>query len=181
VRWQVHGERVIYDSEWVRLALVDVEIPGGERFDHHVVRVPNHASGTVVHDRDREGVLLLWRHRFITDSWGWEIPAGGLEPGEDAAAGAVRETIEETGWRPERLRPLVTFHPANGLSDHTFHTFVADGAVRIGEPSDIGEAERIEWVPTSELRRILRDGEMRDGLSLTAITYALAFGELDSA
>jgi 8-oxo-dGTP pyrophosphatase MutT (NUDIX family) len=181
VRWHVHGERVLYDSEWVRLALVDVEVPGGERFDHHVVRIPNHASGTVVHDRARASVLLLWRHRFITDSWGWEIPAGGLEPGEDALDGAVRETIEETGWRPEGLRPLVTFHPANGISDQTFHTFVADRAVWVGEPSDMGEAERVEWVPTSELRRILRDGEMRDGLSLTAITYALAFGELDDS
>jgi 8-oxo-dGTP pyrophosphatase MutT (NUDIX family) len=178
VRWQVHGERVLYDSDWVRLALVDVEIPGGERFEHHVVRIPNHASGTVVRDRDR-GVLLLSRHRFITDTWGWEIPAGGLDPGEDAAEAAVRETIEETGWRPEGLRPLVTFHPANGISDQTFHTFVSDGAVRVGEPTDFGEAERVEWVPVSELRRIVRDGEMRDGLSLTAITYALAFGELD--
>ena len=26
--------------------------------------------------------LLLWRHRFITDTWGWEIPIGGIEPGE---------------------------------------------------------------------------------------------------
>jgi len=177
VRWQVHGERSLYDSEWVRLTLVDVEIPGGERFDHHVIRFPNHASGTVVHDPER-GVLLLWRHRFITDTWGWEIPAGGLEPGEDPAAGAVRETIEETGWRPEGLRPLVTFHPSNGISDQTFHTFVADGAVRVGEPTDIGEAERVEWVPTVEVRRILRDGEMRDGLSLTAVACALAFGAL---
>ena len=86
VRWQVHGERVLYDSDWVRLALVDVEIPGGERFEHHVVRMPNKAAGTVVHDPDR-GVLLLWRHRFITDTWGWEIPAGGIDPGETPEAG----------------------------------------------------------------------------------------------
>ena len=75
MRWQVHGERTIYDSEWVRLTLADVEIPGGERFEHHVVRMPNNAAGTVVLDPER-GVLLLWRHRFITDTWGWEIPAG---------------------------------------------------------------------------------------------------------
>ncbi|MDQ1382291.1 MAG: hypothetical protein QOJ71_3010, partial [Actinomycetota bacterium] len=43
---------MLYDSDWVRLSLVDVEIPGGERFDHHVVRMPNKAAGTIVHDRD---------------------------------------------------------------------------------------------------------------------------------
>jgi hypothetical protein len=31
----------------------------------------------------------------------------------------------------------------------------------------------------SELRRIVRDNEMRDGLSLTAVLYAFAFGHLD--
>src|SRR3989442_683368 len=75
VRWTVHGERSLYESEWLRLVLVDVEIPDGDRFEHHVIRFPNHAAGTVVRDPDR-GVLLLWRHRFITDTWGWEIPAG---------------------------------------------------------------------------------------------------------
>ena len=44
------------------------------------------------------GVLALWRHRFITDTWGWEIPAGRLEAGETAEQAARRETLEETGW-----------------------------------------------------------------------------------
>ena len=32
MEWTVHGERTIYDSEWMRLALVDVELPSGARF-----------------------------------------------------------------------------------------------------------------------------------------------------
>jgi hypothetical protein len=36
--WIEHGERAIYDSPWVSLHLVDVEVPGGHRFEHHVVR-----------------------------------------------------------------------------------------------------------------------------------------------
>ena len=178
MQWTVHGERSLYDSEWVRLVLVDVEIPGGDRFEHHVVRVPNTAAGTVVRDPER-GVLLLWRHRFITDTWGWEIPAGGMNPGETPEQAAARETLEETGWQPGPLRPLVHFMPSNGISDQIFHTFVADSAQRVGEPTDVGESERIEWVPVDELRRIVRDNEMYDGMSLTAVAYALAFGELD--
>src|SRR5262245_18038432 len=81
VRWTVHGERALYESEWVELLLADVEIPGGDRFEHHVVRLPRKASGTIVHDPDR-GLLLLWRHRFITDTWGWELPAGLIDEGE---------------------------------------------------------------------------------------------------
>lgn len=174
MRWTVHGERTLYDSDWVRLALVDIEIPDGPRFEHHVVRVPRPAAGVVVHDADR-GLLLLWRHRFITDSWGWEIPAGGLDPGETPEQGAVREVLEETGWRPGPLRPLAVYHPSNGLVDQTFHLFVADGASYVGEPSDATESERIEWLAVDDVRAAVRAGKVRDGLSLTALSMALLF------
>jgi 8-oxo-dGTP pyrophosphatase MutT (NUDIX family) len=173
VRWTVHGERVIYDCDWLTLALTDVEVPGVRRFEHHVVRMPNKAAGTVVHDPDR-GFLLLWRHRFITDSWGWEVPAGHIDPGESPEQAAHRETIEETGWEPGPLRPLIDYFPTNGLTDQVFHCFIADGARQVGEPSDPTESERIEWVDLTEVRRIVRDRRMLDGLSLTAVLFALA-------
>src|SRR6187401_624581 len=72
VRWTVHGERTLYDSDWMRLTLVDVELPSGERFEHHVVRFPEPASATVVRDSER-GILLLRRHRFTVDSFDWEV------------------------------------------------------------------------------------------------------------
>ena len=177
MRWTVHGERELYDSEWMRLVLVDVEIPGVDRFDHHVVRYPQPASGTVVRDRDR-GVLLLWRHRFITDTWGWEIPAGRIEIGETPVEAAARETLEETGWRPGPLERIGSYAPSNGSSDQIFHVFVADGATHEGDPSDIGESERIEWVAASEVRRLIAEGALTDGLSLTALLWAMAFDHI---
>lgn len=173
MRWTVHGERSIYDSEWMRLALVDVEIPGVQRFDHHVVRYPQPAAGTVVHDPDR-GVLLLWRHRFITDTWGWEIPAGRIEVGETPEQAAARETLEETGWRAGPLTKLGAYAPSNGSSDQMFHVFVADGAEHVGDPTDVSESERIEWVQVDKLRRLMAEGGFTDGLSLTSLLWALA-------
>jgi 8-oxo-dGTP pyrophosphatase MutT (NUDIX family) len=174
MRWTVHGERSLYESDWVNLRLVHIEIPGQERFEHHVVRMPHEAAGAVVHDQDR-GLLLLWRHRFITDTWGWEIPAGKIDAGESPAEAASRETLEETGWAPGALRHLVTYQPTNGLSDQRFHLFLADGAKHVGEPTDPGEAERVEWVPMHDVRAIAQRGQMADGLSLTAVLYALTF------
>jgi 8-oxo-dGTP pyrophosphatase MutT (NUDIX family) len=49
---------------------------------------------------DAAGRLLLLRVRDparpAADPW-WEVPGGGLKPGEDAAATVVREVAEETG------------------------------------------------------------------------------------
>ena len=179
MRWTVHGERMLYESEWVSLGLADIEIPGGPRFEHHVVRAPQKAAGVVVHDTER-GVLLLWRHRFITDTWGWEIPAGRIDAGETAVGAAAREVLEETGWRPGPLSPLVDYHPSNGISDQTFHLFSAEGAEYVGEPADATESERIAWLPVDEVRERVSRGEVTDGLSLTAVLFALAFGPLAS-
>jgi 8-oxo-dGDP phosphatase len=171
VRWTVHGERTLYDSDWMRLALVDVELPSGERFEHHVVRFPQSASGTVVRDPQR-AILLLRRHRFTVDKLAWEVPAGRAEPGESPEDTARRETAEETGWRPGRMRSLGSFHPLPGAADQAFHLFLADGAEQIGEP-DPDEAPQVEWLPESDVRRMLRDGSITDGLSLVALYRAL--------
>lgn len=176
MRWEVHGERPIYESEWIRLMLVDVEIPGERRFDHHVVRMPRQAAGTVVRDPDR-GFLLLWRHRFVTDTWGWEIPAGMIDHGETPEDAAHREALEETGFEPGPLRRLFAYHPSNGLSDQRFHVFQADSARHVGDPTDPSESERVAWVSPTDLRRAVRGEQIGDGLSLTALLWVLAFEE----
>jgi len=168
MKWIVHGERIIYDSEWIRLALTDIEIPRGPRFDHHVVRMPSEAAGTVVDDPDR-GVLLLWRHRFATDTWGWEVPAGRVDPGETPLQAAARETLEETGWQAGPLRQIGRYFPQNGNSDGVFNLFLTESATYVGDPSDPSESERIEWVTWPTIRAEIAAGRVADGLSLTAL------------
>lgn len=175
-RWTDRGDTVIYDSDWVRLVTTDVVMPDGTQVDHHVVRMPHPAAGTIM-VRDGE-VLLLWRHRFITDTWGWEIPAGAVDDGESPAEAAVREAREESGWRPESVTQLCAFHPASGVLDQTFHVFAADDPVEVGAPTDINEAARVEWVPVDAARSLYVNGEITDGLTFAAFGYALAAGVL---
>ncbi len=178
MRWTVHGERVIYDSPWLRLALTDIEIPNGPRFEHHVVRATADAAGTIITDTER-GVLLLWRHRFTTDTWGWEIPAGRIDDGETPAEAAAREAYEETGWRPGPVELLFSYNPYNGVSDAVFHIFAATDAVHVGDPTDASESERIEWVAWSSLRVEITERRVLDGLSLTALLWVLALAPPD--
>jgi 8-oxo-dGTP pyrophosphatase MutT (NUDIX family) len=177
MQWTVHGERALYESEWVRLTLVDVEIPGGERFEHHVVRSTAPAAGTIVFDPDL-GVLLLWRHRFIPDVWGWEIPAGRVDEGESVSEAAVREAFEETGWQPGPVTKLVSFYATPGLSDQQFNIFLAAGATHVGDPVDASESERVEWVSIERLRAEIAAGRVVDGLSLNGLLYALALDHI---
>ncbi len=99
---------------------------------------------------------------------------GGSNPGRRRAA-AARETLEETGWQPVGLTPLLSYHPASGLSDQRFHLFAAGDAVEIGDPTDVSESERVEWVPIDRVADAIRGGEIVDGMSLVGLLHLLAF------
>ena len=169
-RWTVHGTRSVYESETVRLELSEVELPDGARVDHYVIRVPFDVVSLVVRDVDR-GILLIWRHRFITDRWVWDVPAGKVAPGEAPAAAAARATLEETGWQAGPVRPVGTYHPSPGISDQRFDVFVTDTAEQVADPNP-NEVERVEWVSVDRVRQLLRNGDL-DGLSLTSLLWVL--------
>ncbi|MCD2186189.1 NUDIX hydrolase [Actinomycetospora soli] len=159
LRTIVRGERTVYDSPWVRLTLVDVEPPNHQRFEHHVVRLARVVAAAVVNDVDE--VLMMWRHRFAVDRWGWELPGGITEPGEEPAATAAREFEEETGWRPTGpMRHLISFQPMPGMVDTPHEVWTAEGAKKVGEPSDAEEAAIIEWVPLANIPEMVRRGEI---------------------
>ncbi|MDH6132849.1 8-oxo-dGTP pyrophosphatase MutT (NUDIX family) [Kitasatospora sp. MAA4] len=170
--WLIHGERTVYDNPWVKLTLVDVEPPGVERFEHHVVRL-QHVAITAVLD-DQERVLMLWRYRFVPGRFGWELPGGILDAGEDAASAAAREVEEETGWRPASVEHVVTYQPMVGMVDSPHEIFVARGATLVGEPTDAEEAGRIAWIPLADVPQLMARDELLGSGTLVALLHLLA-------
>lgn len=168
----MHGERVIYDNPWVQLGLSDVELPGGERFEHHVVRLKAAAMVVLVDDADR--VLLLWRHRFVVNRWGWELPGGLVDDGESPAGAAARELLEETGYRAATLRHVTRFQPMVGMVDSWHDVYVGEGPVRVAEPTEATEMARMEWVPLAEIPGLIADGRVWNSGTLVGVLHVIA-------
>jgi 8-oxo-dGDP phosphatase len=170
-RWRTFGERTIYDSPWVWLGQIDVELPDGERFWHHVVRLPRAALMVLLDEQDR--VLLLWRHRFLPDRWGWEVPGGLIDEDEEPAEAAIRELEEETGYRAGQVEQLVMFQPMVGSVDSEHFVFMGREPERIGEPTDTGEVARLEWVPLKSVPQMIATGDIWNAGSLVALMRVL--------
>jgi len=92
-----------------------------------------------------------------------------IEVGESPKQAAAREAEEETGWRPGQLRLLVASQPSNGSIDTVHYIFHAEAAERVGEPADISEAERVEWVPLSEVASLIAKGKIVSGPTLIGL------------
>ncbi len=171
VEWTVHGERRVYSNPYVNLCLVDVEQPDGRRWEHHVVRLRSLAAVVLVNQRDR--VLLMWRHRFITDSWGWELPMGLIEDGETPEQAARRELIEETGYEAAELLPLVYGQPANGITDSEHFVFLAEDARKVAEPTELNESDRLEWIEMDKILGMIDRREISSSASLIGLMRVL--------
>jgi predicted NUDIX family NTP pyrophosphohydrolase len=105
-----------------------------------------------------------WRNR---DVGAWMIPKGGLEPGEDAAAAALREYEEELGTAPVGTpRPLCRVRQAGGKWVEAFalegdldaertvsNRFEMEWPPRSGRLQSFPEVERAAWFSMEEARR----------------------------
>jgi 8-oxo-dGTP pyrophosphatase MutT (NUDIX family) len=90
----------------------------------------------------------------------YELPGGYLDPEEDPMTCAAREVEEETGWRPHSMEKLVTFQPMVGTIDQENVVFLARGADFMGTTPDVNEAERIAWIPLSQISQHMEDGSI---------------------
>lgn len=171
--WQTFGERTIYDNRWVKLGLVDVQAPSGERWDYHVVHLSRIAIALIVDEQDR--ALMLWRYRFPTDQWGYELLGGLVEEGEEPAATAAREAAEESGWRPiGEPERLISFEPLPGQLTAPVDVFLWRASERIGEPTETEEVGRIEWVPLAHVPELAAQQRILGSGALVPLLYYIS-------
>ena len=93
-----------------------------------------------------------------------------VDPGEEPIEAARRELLEETGFASDRWTSLGSVAPNPAFLTNRCHHFLAEGAVRRGEPAlDGGEDIVVRLVPLADLAARIRAGEVDHALVLTAI------------
>jgi 8-oxo-dGTP pyrophosphatase MutT (NUDIX family) len=140
-----HGDEISYTY---------IDHPGA------VFVVPATASGEV---------LLIRQYRYPVREWCWEVPAGGVEAGEDGAAAAARELAEELGAVSFHIRPVATFWASNGISNQRSQVYLADEVIVGQNRPERTELLRIVAVPQHEALRMAHAGEITDGQSALAL------------
>jgi hypothetical protein len=110
----------------------------------------------------------------VQDRWGWELPGGLIDEGEEPAETAARELEEQTGYRAGRVEHFITFQPMVGMVDSEHVVFVGKDPERIGEPTETTEVERMEWVPLASVPGLIAAGEIWNSGTLVALLRLLA-------
>lgn len=147
-----------------------------------------HAVAVLPYDPGRDAVVLIEQFRIGAlgaglAPWLLEIVAGIIDPGEDAAAVAARETEEECGCRVSALEPVQTWLSSPGCTSETVTLFI--GRVDAGAVSGIhgldAENEDIRplVLPAADLFARMRAGRLDNATILIAAQWlALNHGDL---
>jgi 8-oxo-dGTP pyrophosphatase MutT (NUDIX family) len=133
-----------------------------------IVHFANLAVGVIAVDED-DRVLLVGQHRYALDEYSWEIPEGGVPPGESALEGARRELREETGVEASDWTELARSHLSNSVSDELAILYLATGLTSGVATPDGTEALDVRWLPFDDVLAMTLDGRITDALTVLAV------------
>ena len=114
---------IVYKSRVFAVEIERRRFPDGREHDVVIVR---HAPVAVLVPVTGDGrVVLVRQYRAPIDRVTWELPAGGVNPGESPEEAARRECEEETGLVPHALERLGQWYPVPGYCDELMIFFRA--------------------------------------------------------
>ena len=166
--WLRHGRRISYENAWITVWHDDVTRPDGGAGIYGVVHFANLAAGVVALD-EHDRVCLVGQHRYTLDEWSWEIPEGGVPPGEAPLDGIRRELREETGVEATEWVELARVHLSNSISDEAGVLYLATHLTHGDATPEPTEQLEIRWLPFDEALAMTLDGRITDALSIIGL------------
>jgi ADP-ribose pyrophosphatase len=169
VPWRTRSSHVVYRNPWIRVEEDQVELPDGRTTTYGVVRCGPCVG--VLPFRDPETVVLIRQYRYVARGVYWEMPTGGVHPGEALEDAAQRELREETGYTAARLMPLVSYHTSKSVVDETASLFWAEGLASAPSPPDETEFIEVRPMPFAQALHMVETGEIKDSMTVIAVLH----------
>ena len=168
---EVISSTLSYEGPLFRV-YTDKIIENGRELTRDVVRHNGSVVILAVDDAKskRDPMIVMERqYRHAAKEFLLEVPAGKMEEGEDALAGAKRELLEETGFKAKRWRKMVRYFASPGFLGEFMQVFVAEGLTLGDAQPEYDEQIEIEMMPLSKLLSMIDEGKIHDGKTLISV------------
>lgn len=162
----LHTESV-YKGRVVNLRVDTVELPSGRKTKREIVE---HGQCVAIVAIDaQENVILVRQFRKPVEGSLLEVPAGGVDPGEEPSDCARRELEEETGYSAQNLAYLGGFYTSPGFCTEYMHLFLATGLEPGEQAPEADETIEVIHIPLVKIPELITSGEICDAKSITGL------------
>jgi ADP-ribose pyrophosphatase len=162
--------RFVYENRWMRVREDTIRRRDGSTGIYGVVEKPDFVVIVPVDDDGQ--VHLVEQYRYPVKGRYWELPQGSWEqePGADPMEMARGELRQETGLDATKMTYVGHLFEACGYSNQGYHIFLATGLRRGDADPEHEEQDLVTRdFALSEVERMIRDGEIKDGTTVAAL------------
>ncbi len=167
------SSQLVYDGRAVKLRVDTVRMPGGRETSREIVE--HSACVAIIAVDADDNVLLVNQFRKPVEKELLEIPAGGIEPGEDAVATVRRELREETGYLPRKVERLGGFYSTPGYCTEYLYLYLAGDLVPSSLNAEDTESIELVRVPISQISGLITSGSICDAKSIAGLLIFLKY------
>jgi ADP-ribose pyrophosphatase len=165
--------KMIYKGPVFGVRRDEVLEPGGLRTTREVV---THSGSVVVLPVFPDGrILMVRQYRHATRQYLWELVAGRIDQGESVKKAAVRELMEETGYRAKKFRLFLDMYPTPGFLEERMYVLLATGLTAGQAQPEEDEKITIKLFRPAELQKMIRTRKLRDAKSIAGLLYFFYF------
>ncbi|HTV15712.1 MAG TPA: NUDIX hydrolase [Acidobacteriaceae bacterium] len=176
---EVLSSKVSYEGPLFRVLSDEIREPNGKRVSRDVIR---HNGSVVILAIDKSKskrnplVLIERQFRHAAQQYLYEVPAGKMEADEDHLDAAKRELLEETGFQARKWTKLLKYFASPGFLGEWMQVFLAEGLTPGEASPEEDESFELQFVPMSELLRLIEADKIRDGKTIISVLYYALFG-----
>jgi ADP-ribose pyrophosphatase len=143
--------------------------PAGHETTREIVVHPG--AVCIVARPGNDDVILIRQYRHSTGGELLEIPAGGLDPGEDPLNAARRELEEETGYNASTIIPRASFWTTPGFTTEYMWLYEATGLEKTKTNPDEDEVIEVDIVKITDALQMIQDGRIRDAKTILGLLH----------
>jgi ADP-ribose pyrophosphatase len=175
---EVLSSKLSYEGPLFRVLTEQIREPNGKQVRRDVIR---HNGSVVILAIDKSKskkdplVLIERQFRHAAQQYLYEVPAGKMEAGEDHLDAARRELLEETGYQAKKWTKLVKYFASPGFLGEWMQVYLAEGLTPGEAHPEEDESFELQFVPLSELLRLIEADKIRDGKTLISVLHYAHF------
>jgi len=166
------SSQTVFSGRALKLRIDTVETADGRESTREIIE---HSECIVIVAVDQnDNILLVRQYRKAVEKELLELPAGGIDPGEDSETAVRREMQEETGYLPGSVKKLGSFYSTPGYCTEYLHLYLATELTPSRLYAEDTAGITLVRVPFKDIPDLLTSGKIEDAKSIAGLYMYLA-------